>query len=110
VDVPLQACVVHEFGSVAQVIGVPTQVPDPLQVSEKVQALPSLQVPLVRGVDAHVDVPLQLSVAQEFGLLVQVMGVPTQFPAPLHVSEKVQALPSLQLPLVRVVDVHVDVP
>jgi hypothetical protein len=110
VDVPLQASVVHEFGSVVQVIGVPTQVPAPLHVSENVQALPSLQVPLVLGVDAHVDVPLQLSVAHELGLLVQVIGVPTQVPDPLHVSVWVQRLPSLQLPLVRVVEVHVDVP
>jgi hypothetical protein len=51
-----------------------------------VQASLSLQEPLVRAVDAHVFVPLQESVTHVLGLLVQVIVVPTQVPAPLHVS------------------------
>lgn len=46
----------------------------------------SSQLPLVRGVDAHVFVPLHESVVHALGLLVQVMGVPAHVPAPLHVS------------------------
>lgn len=46
----------------------------------------SLHDPLVRGADAHVFVPLQESVMHALGLLVQVIGVPAQVPAPLQVS------------------------
>jgi hypothetical protein len=45
-----------------------------LQVSEKVQAFPSLQAPLVRVVEVHVAVPLQLKVTHELGSVVQVTG------------------------------------
>jgi hypothetical protein len=110
VFVPLQESVAHDFGSLVHVIGVPTHAPDELQVSPNVHRLLSLQPPLVRGVEVHVLVPLHDKVAHEFGLLVQVIGVPTHVPDELQVSENVQALPSLQLPLVRVVDEHVEVP
>ena len=108
--VPLQESVVQALGSLVQVMPVPTQEPPPLQVSVNVQALPSLQVPLVRGAEAQVPVPLQESVVQAVGSLVQVMPVPAHVPAPLQVSVNVHALPSLQVPLVRGVDVHELVP
>ena len=50
------------------------------------QALLSLQVPLILGVEAQVLVPLHESVAQALGLLVQVIAVPTQVAEPLQVS------------------------
>jgi hypothetical protein len=81
---PLQARVLQE--SLVHVSVVPAHVPAPLQASLYVHARPSLQDPLVRGADAHVFVPLQVSVTHVFGLLVHVMPVPTQVPAPLHVS------------------------
>jgi hypothetical protein len=65
---------------------VPVQIPAPLQVSPKVQALLSLQAPLVLGVERHVLVPWHESVTQAFGLLVQVIPVPPQTPAPLQTS------------------------
>jgi hypothetical protein len=75
-----------------------------------VQALPSSQLPLVRGVDVQVFVPLHESVAHVFGLLVHVMGVPAHTPPTPQVSLYVQGFPSSQLPLTRGVDVHVFVP
>ena len=50
------------------------------------QALLSLQVPLILGAEAQVLVPLHESVVQALGSLVQVIAVPTQEPAPLQVS------------------------
>ena len=73
--VPLQARVLQ--GSLVHVMAVPTHWADPLHVSVCVQRFPSLQLPLVRGADAQVGVPLHDSVVHEFGLLVQVMAVPT---------------------------------
>ena len=50
------------------------------------QALLSLQEPLVLGADAQVLVPLHESVVQALGSLVQVMPVPAQVAEPLQVS------------------------
>jgi hypothetical protein len=84
--VPLHESVVHVAGSLVHVIGVPTHVPTPLHVSLYVHRAPSLHDPLVRGVDVQELVPLHESVVHVLGLLVQLMGVPTQVPTPLHVS------------------------
>jgi hypothetical protein len=72
--------------------------------------LPSSQLPLVRGVDVQVFVPLHESVVQAVGSLVQVMPVPMHCPTPLHVSPYVHASVSLQEPLVRGADAQVFVP
>src|SRR5437879_9684933 len=85
----------------------PTQVPF-WQVSAAVQALPSSQLVPVSGVTAQLDVPLQVRVLHVSG--VQVMAVPTHWPAPVQVSLKVQALPSSQPVAVRGVTVPVAVP
>ena len=68
---------------------IPVHCPDELHVpvpDTQSLALPSPQLPLVRGVDAHVEVPLHDSVVHEVGSLVQVSVVPTHAPAAVQVS------------------------
>src|SRR5438876_4803845 len=84
--VPLQVRVLH--WSEVQVIVVPTHCPPLVQVSLKVQALPSSQVVPVSGVTVQLDVPLQVRVLHVSE--VQVMAVPTHWPLPSQVWLKVQ--------------------
>src|SRR2546428_4628675 len=105
-DVPSQVRVLH--WSEVQVIVVPTHCPPPVQVSLKVQALPSSQLVPVSGVTAQLAVPLQVRVLHWSE--VQVVVVPTHCPPPVQVSLKVQALPSSQLVPVSGVTVQLDVP
>lgn len=75
VEVPLHACV--EQAVLVQVIGVPAQVPDPLQTSPYVQVFKSLHV-VPEGafeLTVHADVPLQERCWQVE--LEQTIGVPT---------------------------------
>src|SRR6266403_395894 len=89
-DVPLQVRVLH--GSEVQVRAVPTHCPPLVQVSLKVQVLPSSHAAPVLGVTVQLDVPLQVRVLHVSE--VQVMAVLWQTPAS-QVS-MVQAFPSLQ--------------
>src|SRR5438552_3829854 len=104
--VPLQVRVLH--WSEVQVIVVPTHCPPLVQVSLKVQALPSSQLVPVSGVTVQLDVPSQVRVLHWSE--VQVIVVPTHCPPPSQVSLKVQALPSSQLVPVCGVTVQLDVP
>jgi len=80
-EVPLQARVAQV--SLAQVMGVPAQMPAPLQASLKVQALPSLQaVPAALKVTVQLAVPLHARLVH--ASLAQVMGVPAQAPPAPH--------------------------
>src|SRR6266566_3953038 len=88
--VPSQVRVLH--WSEVQVIVVPTHCPPLLQVSLKVQALPSSQLVPASGVTVQLDVPLQVRVLHVSE--VQAMAVPTHCPLPSQVSLNVQALPS----------------
>src|SRR5712664_765296 len=74
--VPLQVRVLH--WSEVQVMVVPTHCPPLVQVSLKVQALPSSQLVPVSGVTVQLDVPLQVRVLHVSE--VQVMAVPTHCP------------------------------
>src|SRR6266436_6247823 len=105
-DVPSQVRVLH--WSEVQVIVVPTHCPPLLQVSLKVQALPSSQLVPVSGVTVQLDVPSQVRVLHWSE--VQVMAVPTHCPLPSQVSLNVQVLPSSQAAPVRGVTVQLDVP
>src|SRR3989442_110014 len=89
-EVPLQVRVLH--WSDVQVIVVPTHCPPLVQVSLKVQALPSSQLVPVSGVTVQLDVPLQVRVLHVSE--VQVMAVPTHCPLPSQGSLKGPALPS----------------
>src|SRR5213593_3047466 len=91
--VPLQVRVLH--WSEVQVIVVPTHCPPLVQVSLKVQALPSSQLVPASGVTVQLDVPLQVRVLHVSE--VQVIVVPTHCPPLSQVSLKVQASPSSQL-------------
>src|SRR5437762_2142223 len=104
--VPLQVCVLH--WSEVQVIAVPTHWPPPVQVSLKVQALPSSHAAPVLGVTVQLDVPLQVRVLHWSE--VQVMAVPTHCPLPLDRKCDVQASPSSQLVPVSGVTVQLEVP
>src|SRR5882724_4962138 len=104
--VPLQVRVLH--WSEVQVIVVPTHCPPLVQVSSKVQALPSSQLVPVSGVTVQLDVPSQVRVLHWSD--VQVMVVPTHCALPSQVSLKVQALPSSQLVPVSGVTAQLDVP
>ncbi len=104
--VPLQVRVLH--WSEVQVIVVPTHCPPLVQVSLKVQALPSSQLVPVSGVTVQLDVPSQVRVLHWSE--VQVIVVPTHCPPPSQVSLKVQALPSSQLVPVSGVTAQLDVP
>src|SRR5712692_8543056 len=92
-EVPLQVRVLH--WSEVHVMAVPTHWPPLVQVSLKVQALPSSHAAPVLGVTVQLPVPLQVRVLHWSE--VQVMAVPTHWPLPLQVSLKVQASPSSQL-------------
>src|SRR5437899_9708642 len=105
-DVPSQVRVLH--WSEVQVIVVPTHCPPLVQVSLKVQALPSSQLVPVSGVTVQLDVPSQVRVLHWSE--VQVIVVPTHCPPPSQVSLKVQALPSSQLVPVSGVTVQLAVP
>src|SRR5437879_6334407 len=85
--VPSQVRVLH--WSEVQVIVVPTHCPPPSQVSLKVQALPSSQLVPASGVTVQLDVPLQVRVVHVSE--VQVMVVPSQWPAPSEVTLQVLA-------------------
>src|SRR6266404_2128237 len=104
--VPLQVRVLH--WSDVQVIVVPTHCPPLVQVSLKVQALPSSQLVPVSGVTVQLDVPLQVRVLHVSE--VQVMAVPTHCPPLVQVSLKVHALPSSHAAPVLGVTVQLDVP
>src|SRR2546426_263486 len=104
--VPSQVRVLH--WSEVQVIVVPTHCPPLVQVSLKVQALPSSQLVPVSGVTVQLDVPSQVRVLH--GSEVQVIAVPTHCPPPAQVSLKVQALPSSHAAPVLGVTVQLDVP
>src|SRR5437899_2907081 len=104
--VPLQVRVLH--WSEVQLMAVPTHCPPLVQVSLKVQALPSSQRVPVRGVTVQLDVPSQVRVLHWSEL--QVIVGPTQCPPPSQVSLKVQALPSSQLVPVSGVTVQLAVP
>src|SRR6266403_32584 len=105
-DVPLQVRVLH----VSEVQGgaVPTHCPPLVQVSLKVQALPSSQLVPVSDVTVQLDVPLQVRVLHVSE--VQVIVVPTHCPLPSQVSLKVQVLPSSHAAPVLGVTVQLDVP
>src|SRR6266853_408554 len=105
-DVPSQVRVLH--WSEVQVMAVPTHCPLLLQVSLKVQALPSSHAAPVLGVTVQLDVPLQVRVLHWSE--VQVTAVPTHWPLPSQVSLKEQALPSSQLVPVSGVTVQLAVP
>src|SRR5205809_104338 len=105
-DVPLQVRVLH--WSEVHVIAVPTHWPPLVQVSLKVQALPSSHVVPVSGVTVQLDVPLQVRVLHWSE--VQVMAVPTHWPPLEQVSLKVQASPSSHVAPVRGVTVQLPVP
>src|SRR5712692_5775427 len=104
--VPLQVRVLH--WSEVQVMTVPTHWPPLVQVSLKVQALPSSQLAPVRGVTVQLAVPLQVRVLHWSE--VQVMAEPTHWPPLVQVSLKVQALPSSHAVPVRGVTVQLAVP
>src|SRR6266436_2636109 len=104
--VPLQVRVLH--WSEVQVIVVPTHCPPLVQVSLKVQALPSSQLVPVSGVTVQLAVPLQVRVLHVSE--VQVRAVPTHCPLPLQVSSNVQVLPSSHAAPVLGVTVQLDVP
>src|SRR5882724_6430050 len=76
-DVPSQVRMLH--WSEVQVIVVPTHCPPLVQVSSKVQVLPSSQLVPVRGVTVQLDVPLQVRVLHVSE--VHVMAVLWQTPA-----------------------------
>src|SRR5207247_6444358 len=104
--VPVQVWVVG--WSEVQVSAVPTHWPPPVQVSLKVQALPSSHAAPVLGVTVQLDVPLQVRVlhwSEE-----QVITVPTHRPLPSQVSLKEQASPSSQLVPVSGGTVQLGVP
>src|SRR6266446_6675806 len=105
-DVPSQVRVLH--WSEVQVIVVPTHCPPLVQVSLKVQALPSSQLVPVSGVTVQLDVPSQVRVLHVSE--VQVMAVPTHCPLPSQVSLNVQVLPSSHAAPVLGVTVQLDVP
>src|SRR5256712_9652869 len=105
-DVPSQVRVLH--WSEVQVVVEPAQWPPLVQVSLKVQALPSSQLVPVSGVTVQLDVPSQVRVLHWSE--VQVIVVPTHCPPPSQVSLKVQALPSSQLVPASGVTVQLDVP
>jgi len=73
-----------------------------------VQGLPSSQAMPLSGVTLHVDVPLHARVLHWSEA--QVIDVPAQTPAALHVSLYVHASPSSQLAPVRGTTAQVDVP
>src|SRR6266403_1969439 len=104
--VPLQVRVLH--WSEVQVFVVPTHCPPLVQVSLKVQALPSSQLVPVSDVTVQLDVPLQVRVLHWSE--VQVIVVPTHCPLPSQVSLKVQVLPSSHAAPVLGVTVQLDVP
>src|SRR2546428_5367359 len=81
-DVPSQVRVLH--WSEVQVIVVPTHCPPLVQVSLKVQALPSSQLVPVSGVTAQLDVPSQVRVLHVSEA--QAMGGPPHGPAAPHAS------------------------
>src|SRR2546428_302484 len=85
-EVPLQVRVLH--WSDVQVIVVPTHCPPLVQVSLKVQALPSSQLVPVSGVTVQLDVPLQVRVLHVSE--VQAMAVPTHCPPPSQAAVKVE--------------------
>src|SRR5256712_8206898 len=105
-DVPSQVRVLH--WSEVQVIVVPTHCPPLVQVSLKVQALPSSQLVPVSGVTVQLDVPSQVRVLHVSE--VQVMAVPTHCPLLVQVSLNVQALPSSHAAPVVGDTAHLDVP
>src|SRR2546428_618995 len=85
-DVPSQVRVLH--WSEVQVIVVPTHCPPLVQVSLKVQALPSSQLVPVGGVTVQLAVPLQgrgVHVSE-----VEVMAGPRHAPLPAAVEQGVQ--------------------
>jgi hypothetical protein len=87
----------------------PTQLPAALQVSPNVHAMASSHAMPVRGVEVHVDVPLQ--VRSTHVLLVHVTVVPAPHtPAAVQASLYVHALPSSHDMPVRGVAVQVAVP
>jgi len=102
--VPGQASVVHTLPSSQFGAAPPTQTP-PLQVSDVVQALPSLQG-LLLFVCVHPEAGVQLSVVHTLPSSQLGPAPPTQVP-PLQVSPVVQALPSLH-ELLLFVCVHPD--
>src|SRR2546426_6230398 len=104
--VPSQVRVLH--WSEVQVIVVPTHCPPLVQVSLKVQGLPSSQLVPVSGVTGQLDVPLQVRVLHVSE--VQAMAVPTHCPPPSQGSLKVQVLPSSHAAPVLGVTVQLDVP
>src|SRR5438309_2972741 len=104
--VPLQVRVLH--WSEVQVMVVMTHWPPLVQVSLKVQALPSSQLVPVSGVTVQLDVPSQVRVLHWSE--VQVIVVPTHCPPPSQVSLKVQALPSSQGVPVGGLTAQLDVP
>src|SRR5439155_3111385 len=83
--VPLQVRVLH--WSEVQVMEVPTHWPPLVQVSLNEQALPSSHTVPVSGVTVQLAVPLQVRVLHWSE--VQVMAVPTQWPAAVEVSVQV---------------------
>src|SRR2546426_7123536 len=85
--VPLQVRVLH--WSEVQVIVVPTHCPPLVQVSLKVQALPSSQLVPVSGVTVQLDVPSQVRVLH--GSEEQAIAVPPPAPPSAGVSMAVQA-------------------
>src|SRR6266403_1312313 len=87
-DVPLQVRVLH--WSEVQVRAVPTHWPPLVQVSLKVQALPSSHAAPVRGVTVQLAVPLQVRVLHWSE--VHVMAVPPHCPPLVQASLKEQAL------------------
>src|SRR5438128_11856862 len=105
-DVPSQVRVLH--WSEVQVIVVPTHCPPLVQVSLKVQALPSSQLVPVSGVTVQLAVPLQVRVLHVSE--VQVMAVPTHCPPPSQASVKGQVWPSSHAAPAWGVTAHADVP
>src|SRR5207237_528791 len=103
--VPLQVRVLH--WSEVQVIVVPTLCPPLVQVSLKVQALPSSQLVPVSGVTVQLDVPSQVRVLHVSE--VQVMAVPTHSPAPSEAAVNVDGSPSSHAAHVLGVTVQLDV-
>src|SRR5256885_1571606 len=91
-----------------RVRAVPPPGPPLVQVSLKVQVLPSSHAAPVLGVTVQLDVPLQVRVLHWSE--VQVIAVPTHWPLPSQVSLKEQASPSSQLVPVSGVTVQLDVP
>src|SRR5207244_6245840 len=89
-------------------IAVPTHWPPPVQVSSKVQALPSSHAAPVFGVTVQLAVPLQVRVLHWSE--VQVIAVPAHWPPLVQVSLNVQALPSSHAAPVFGVTVQLAVP